>query len=138
MRRPRISEEPLAKGGTARADLALERLRVAERYATLRTAIKWAGVCGSLYVGKELVIALAGHETAVSVSLAFLGDWKTVLSYIAGGAGVSWGYAERRLRHNTIDRLQGRIRELETMHDPKRTSSGLTTQGKTHPKDKRP
>lgn len=120
-----------------RTDKTVERTRVGERYATVRTLIRSCAVVGGLYVGKDLIVALAGHETAVSVSLAFLGDWKTVLCFLAGGVGVGWGFTERRLRHSTVDRMQGRIRELETAHDPKRTSSGLTTRGKTHPEDKR-
>jgi len=46
-----------------------------------------------------------------------------------------WAFGERAIRKDTIERLQSRIRELETSIDPKRSSSGLTTRGDTDPGD---
>lgn len=118
--------------------VTLERTRIGERYATARTAIRWTAGIVALYVSKDLLVALAGRETILALKLAFLGDWKTVLSYIFAGGGVGYGYTERRLRQSAIKRLHNRVKELETMIDPNRTSSGLTVEGKTNPQDRRP
>ena len=68
----------------------------------------------------NLVVALAGHlsiRIAVTVSLA-------------GVTGALWGLEYRRHR-KTRERLTKRITYLETLIDPKRLSSKLTSEGTT-------
>jgi len=117
--------------------VTVERTRIGERFATIRTLIRSCAVIAGLYVSKDIIVALSGHETILALKLAFLGDWRSIIAYIAAISGLGWGFTERKLRHSTVNRIQGRMTELEIRVDPNRTSSGLTPEGKTNPSDKR-
>jgi hypothetical protein len=80
---------------------------------------------------------LAAHNTQASFSLALLADIRPseIVSYFFGIAGWIFGLNAQRLRRNVTERLAGRIAELERDKDPHRTSSGLTTRGRTSPRD---
>lgn len=83
---------------------------------------------------------LAGKNTEV---------WALILAYIASpGPGLVqtasvglallcgiWAVLERRLRYRQIGRFEDRIRLFEQGRDPRRTSAGLTPDGRTHPRD---
>jgi hypothetical protein len=86
---------------------------------------------------KEMVISLAGQETFVALKLAFLADSKVALSVIMTGMAGAWALGQTWLRHRAVAQLQSKNKELETSIDPKRTSSGLTPAGTTHPRDKK-
>ena len=78
---------------------------------------------------------LAGKTTVASVLLNFLGSLTVskTLAYLFGGTGVVYGIAERQVRRKTIKRIGGRIKLLEMMIDPDRSSSGLTDKGDPAP-----
>ncbi len=58
-----------------------------------------------------------------------------MLSLTVGVSGLVYGLYQRHLRRETIERTQGRIRELEKAVDNKRSSSRLTVRGDTRPED---
>jgi hypothetical protein len=63
-------------------------------------------------------------------------DQKFALTITLAGACAVWAVAERILRQRAVGRLGARNAELERRLDPNRTTSGLTVNGKTHPRDK--
>jgi hypothetical protein len=109
-------------------------------YRTIRTLIRSATVATIFYWGFQCLQVLAGQDTklSIAVSLVFsaLADIKFAAALTMAGSTTAWAIMERTLRHRKVDSMQGRIRQLEQMIDPNRTSSGLTTQGKTHPRDR--
>lgn len=120
-----------------RGKLAIEI--VDQRFTTYRTVIRTIGWCFALFMAKEALVSLAGQTTnlVVSATLSVLADFKFVISITLAGSCAAWALVERALRHRKVEKLAGRIRELETAMDPKRSSSNLTPKGKTNPKDKK-
>lgn len=85
----------------------------------------------------EIMPYLAGKETTVMMYLegtmfSKSSSWVTFAIIVL----LLWAILERRLRQSKTVTLTERIAELETRLNPNRTSSGLTPQGLTHPKDK--
>jgi hypothetical protein len=72
-----------------------------------------------------------------SLLLSVLAEMKVAFWVSLAGAACAWGFVERRLRHRKVEQLQGRIKQLETMIDPDRSTSGLTPAGRTNPLDRR-
>lgn len=107
-------------------------------YELARLVIVTAGLVLIFYFGFKALSAFAGEETRFSVFLSLLASEAPfcTISVVLGCGGGWYGWRQRQLRGKTIDRLQGRIRDLETNIDPNRTSSGLTTFGQTHPTDR--
>jgi hypothetical protein len=125
-------------GARARERVAL--LRVDQRYRTFRTAL-WAGLGAFAFWCLYLCVdSVAGKTTAfqaaLTVGFSLLWDIRFVIAFSLAGAATAWGAVERWLRHRKVNYLQGRIKELEQNIDPGRTTSGLTTKGKTHPRDR--
>lgn len=116
----------------------LERERIEQLYATVRLCIKWLGIVVVAWQIRCAIGALAGQNTSVMVNavLSLLGNIQFTAAISLAGAATVWAICERALRHRKVEKMQGRIRELETQIDPKRTSSGLLTTGKTNPSDK--
>ena len=97
------------------------------------------------------VNSLAGRETFADIKV----DWKTVmdvvkesgdlnpflywgiviLAVLVSFGSIIYGWRERSLRISNIERMESHISYLETMIDKDRSSSGLTPQGTTNPKD---
>lgn len=119
-----------------RDSAAIELEKISLRYGLARTTVKAIGWVAAAFIGKDIVISIAGRETILSLYVSFLSDIKVVASFALAGFAGFWALAERWLRHRKVEHLQGRIRELEVSIDPKRTSSQLTSKGKTNPKDK--
>ncbi|MDO3434620.1 hypothetical protein QWJ46_18255 [Rhizobium sp. CBN3] len=117
--------------------VAVEMASVEQFYRTLRTLIKTAGLVGCFYFIALAMAPFAGKETAVSFALNFLADVKFVLTLGLAGAAGTWAVAERMLRERKTQKLQDRVKELETRIDPNRSTSGLTRTGKTNPRDRR-
>jgi hypothetical protein len=90
------------------------------------------------FMAEQSIVALAGQTTAIYVEtvLRAAADMRIVLSITLAGGAAAWAVFERILRLRVIERLHGRIRFLEDQIDPHRSSSGLTTKGRTHPRDK--
>lgn len=112
-----------------------------ERYRTARTAIRTAGWLFAAWMAFGCIEALAGKTTAVDVALTMaisaFAKFEVLLAVALTGSAVAWAVVERVLRLRKVEQMQGRIRELETRIDPKRSTSGLTRRGKTNPKDVR-
>jgi hypothetical protein len=123
------------------ADLRLEFHRIDQFYLTVRTVVR--GVCwvAAAYFGFGAIGQFAGESTdvnfALSLVISALFELKFVIAIALTGMACAWAAAERVLRHRKVEKLQGRIRELETAIDPERSTSGLTTKGQTNPIDKR-
>ena len=116
---------------------ALAHHRMELWFGVFRTAIKAIAWVAGIYFAQFLVAPFAGKDTLLALNVAILGDIKFAATIgLAGAAGV-WAVVERGLRHRKVEYLQGRIKELEKQRDPGRTSSKLTTKGKTNPEDKR-
>jgi hypothetical protein len=81
---------------------------------------------------------LAGQKTQATFGLSLLADIRPaeIASYLFGLVGWIFGLNAQRLRRNVTERLTSRIAEYERNEDPNRTSSGLTTRGKTPPEKK--
>ncbi len=117
----------------------LRQFRTTEGIASvIRELIRWGGLVLIARYGYLTVAALAGQTTAADIGIKFLADVQIsrVFAVLFGGSGIAYGLQQRRLRKNTIERLQGRIQEHERRIDPQRTSSRLTARGETRPEDK--
>lgn len=128
----------MAKGtslAASREKIALLRERVTQRYSLARLAIKATAWVVAAWIFRDMVANLAGRETLVALKFAFFGDWRFTASMSLAGAGCAWAAVERWLKHRTVKQMAARIKELETQIDPNRTSSRLTSEGKTNPKD---
>jgi hypothetical protein len=82
--------------------------------------------------------SLAGQITVaeIQVLVEAFGKFSGPLpAWLFGGAGVLYGYFQRREKLRKTTYFQDRIRELETRVDPTRSSSGLQTDGSTNPED---
>jgi len=127
----------------SRAELAAENkiLRRSQGVGSLaivaNNLIKWGGLVAISYFIYLSIDSLAGETTAADIGIGLLADIKLsdAAAWVFGGSGTVYGLRQRTLRRSTIERLQARIKELEKAIDPKRTSSGLTTRGETHPMD---
>jgi hypothetical protein len=127
------SQPELSKAATER----LERTRIEQRYTALATAIRWAGIVGSVYFAGQAVQAYAGRDTSIFVNaaLSLLANLNLTVAISLTGAATVWAVCERYLRRRKVEKMQARIRELELLLDPARTSSGLLKDGRTNPRD---
>ncbi|MDF1790252.1 MAG: hypothetical protein P1U88_00005 [Thalassobaculaceae bacterium] len=116
----------------------LERLRIDQRFRLGRTALRCGAVVGVAWLLGDAVKQFAGEETSIFVSAFFslVADIKFAVAVTLAGGAAGWAMVERWLRHRKVDQLQGRVRDLELDIDPRRSTSGLTTKGKTNPSDK--
>ena len=111
------------------------RSTVGEVCSVIKTVVWGAVAIVGLFMFKDCIVALAGKQTAANIVLNFLVDFKVSIAWAIAGGSAIFAQRERKLRQNTVARLEGRIHELETDVDPNRTSSHLTTKGKTNPGD---
>jgi len=102
-----------------------------------REAFKWGGLCFIAWCASSMVQALAGRNTAASFDLSLLGilDLSVALSWVVGIVGGAYGLQQKKLRKDTVERLQKRIIGLEKKIDPARSSSKLTARGDTRIED---
>lgn len=105
--------------------------------SVLRDVAKWAALGFIAYCAYLSVASLAGRSTNADIVVNVLSDIRIsqALAWLLAAGGISYGRVQRRLKKGTVERLQGRIKELETRVDPKRSSSGLTVRGDTNPED---
>jgi hypothetical protein len=114
-------------------------LRLLDILATLvQTSIPWVGAGWMAYMIYLSVDALAGRKTAADFGIKVIGNVEVnravawLLVALFGGTA----YRERRLRQKNIERLAPSVAQKEKVRDPKRSSSNLTSRGKTRPEDK--
>ena len=121
-------------GGTARG-----RIQIVDRTYNLLRLIFF--LCFAGY---------AVHEVGVTIQ-AFAGedtDANVIVGFVTGGSGFTitisatlnlgllwWALGERRLRRRVLRQSTVRPRKLELRLDPNRSSSGLTSAGRTAPDD---
>lgn len=81
--------------------------------------------------------SLAGQDTNADIGIKILGNVKVSITLAWGLSGASIIYAlrQRNLRKQVIERMGGRVRELEQFIDSKRSSSRLTKRGETRKED---
>lgn len=116
----------------------LEYYRIQQRYSALRTGIKSVAWVLVAWIGFSALKTFAGQSTSVALSLILnaLVELKFVVTVTLACCATAWAVLERRLRLRKVETMQGRITELETKIDPKRSSSGLTKRGQTNPGDR--
>jgi hypothetical protein len=139
----KIQRHPLAKQKSKaqlQAELKLiKQSRVGEGVILIcLNLIKWGAI---VLIVREIhlsIESLAGKATLTDIGINFLGDIKVsiALSWFVGFFGAFYGINQRKLRKDTVERLQTRIKELELVVDNKRSSSQLTVRGDTRPEDK--
>ena len=105
--------------------------------STARTFIRCALLAWVAYETKESISLLAGEQTSANIAVNFLSSISVNvgLAWGVAAASMGYGYHERKLRKRTVQSLAKRKGDLERLIDPRRSSSGLTTTGDTHPED---
>jgi hypothetical protein len=105
--------------------------------AVIQALIKYSAVAFMFWCAKEAFVAYAGKTSEANVVVSFLGSLtlSNSVALLFGLGGVAYGYKQRKLKGDTVERLQSRIQELEQRFDKNRTSSELTKTGETNPKD---
>lgn len=103
----------------------------------LQSLLRWGGIVAIAWFTRLAVGDLAGQTTMADIGLDFLGkvEVSVALAWAAGAAGGYYGYRQRKLRRDTVERLQKRVQELEKIIDRKRSTSRLTSRGETRPED---
>jgi hypothetical protein len=103
----------------------------------LVAAIRWLGLVAIACFAWLSIRSLSGTTTTANFALRLFANehMAKILALLFGAGGVTYGYAQQALRRNTVHRLTNRITTLETKIDNKRSSSGLTPNGKTRPED---
>lgn len=104
-------------------------------FETLIHAITGAVILGIAFFFFQVVQTLAGKDTSIWASLS-LAKSNYGFPWALACVLLTWALSERKLRQRKTSGMEGHIRDLETGHDPERTSSGLLPTGKTNPKDK--
>ena len=115
-------------------DWRVAALAAEQKYLTARTLIRWLGAALICFIGKDILSTFAGRTTEIMVSI--LGKLEIAASLALAGGCAVWAILERIVRKRTIKRLTERTQKLEKAIDPRRSSSGLTPTGSTHPRDK--
>jgi hypothetical protein len=114
------------------------KLLVIDRaFQVLRTAIKSAATIYGLYLGHELIKALAnGRINWTPVLLALVkGNVAWALLIVIALVSLVVAIDERRLRKTLIKQLSPYIKELEGRIDARRSSSKLNSDGTTRRED---
>ena len=115
----------------------LRRVRTQRDVASvLNSAMCWGTIAFVAYMAEQSVGLLAGKST--DATLNFLGDLNVsvTLAWTVAVSAIAYGWWQRKLRRDNIQRLEGGKAELEAVIDPRRTSSRLTPRGDTRPEDK--
>lgn len=129
----------MAKKSRAELDFQLRAKRIDRVADLLGLLIRFGSLTLCVWIGGQAAMSYAGETTVADVGINVIGDFR-ISEWVAalfGGGGVMYGMREKRLRRNTIESMSGRIKSLESIHDPRRTSSMLTERGTTRPEDKR-
>ncbi len=105
--------------------------------AAVQVALKWGTIGFTVWCLKESITAFAGTTSSANVVVSFLGQLEVsnAIAALFGIGGTAYGYKQRKLKGDTVKRLQSRIQELESRFDRNRTSSELTQTGETNPQD---
>ena len=116
----------------------IKGVRRSEAYVVLgQSLIKYGGFLWMSYYAYLSLVALAGQRTFTNIVIDVLGSTgvSVALGWFIGLVGVLYGLKQRSLRKDVVERLSGRIKELERKQDSRRSSSRLTERGDTRPED---
>lgn len=120
-------------------ELLSKYTRIEAITSVLNNLIRWGALTGIAFLIYKSIDTLAGRTTLadMGVSVSFFTSIRVsqLLAWGLAVGGMGYGLTQRSLRGRTIERQSGRIIALEAMVDPERTSSRLTTKGKTRPED---
>lgn|SRR5690348_6333529 len=132
-----MATHPATTAQTRESERKLTYKLIDSTTSVIKAFLKYGSAVWCMSYIAKIAMALAGKTTITSFALSLLGNEKMLNSvlYILAGGGVTYGWGQRRLRRRDIERLTPRPRQLETMLDPNRTSSGLTPRGTTRPED---
>ena len=133
----------MAKKKKSRTELAaeLEFVRESKKWevgaSIANNLIRYGTAAWCAFMAYLSIDALAGRRTLAWIGINVLANLKVsiVIGWFVGIAGFVYGRGQRKLRRDTIARLNGRIQDLEKSIDPGRTSSQLTERGETRPED---
>lgn len=117
----------------------IKRSRIAEGVIQVsNNLIKYGALVWVFHEIYLMVESLSGKTTLADIGVSFLGGLKIsiVIAWASCIAGIIYGLIQKKLRKDTVERLQTRIAKLERESDPKRSSSNLTTRGDTRPEDR--
>jgi hypothetical protein len=126
------------------------QLRANNISRVLRDLIKYGGYVGISNFVYKSIAALSGKVTIADLGLKVDGDFVTVeckfaiitgltvggIGLIVGLLGAIYGRSQRKLRQDVIESKSTRIRELEALIDPSRSTSNLTVRGDTRKEDR--
>lgn len=100
---------------------------------TVRYVAKWGFIALCGYEFAQAFTHFAGQETDIKLALSAWIETKAGLtismSLSLAVLGMGYGNWQNRLRKRAVERMGTRISQLERLHDPSRTSSGLLTDG---------
>ena len=96
-------------------------------------SVKWGCIAFIALCALGAVYVVAGKVTEASIGVSFLSSFSVSypLTAFAGASGLAYGWYQRKLRKDTIERYQGRVNFLESKIDKGRTTSNLTARGNT-------
>ncbi len=105
--------------------------------SVINNLIRWVGGVLIAYFGYRTVAVLAGQHTAADIGVKILADVRVseAVAWIFGGSGIAYGWRQRKLRRDTVERIQTRVESFEQSVDPGRSSSQLTKRGDTRAED---
>lgn len=104
----------------------------------VRTLIVWGSSAIIVFFAFRSLVAMAGTDTSANIVIEViarlgLDRWA---AYFLAFLGMLFGLRQNQLRQKAIERLNEYPAELEKRIDPSRSSSRLTTRGKTRPEDR--
>lgn len=121
-------------------EVGLRLREVHEKYRTIRTGLRVAGSAAMFYFAAQAFEAAAGQNTNITIAFSLIFkaffELKFALAIALATACAAWALGERLLRYRKVEQMQARIKALEISFDPQRTSSNLTIEGKTNPRDR--
>lgn len=136
-----MASKPKATKAKADAD-ASDRfwtMVVAQSVSLIREGFRIGGGCfiaWMFYLSVDVGTKnLAGKATITNISVVADVTIKDVALIVVAFGGLFYGRQQASLRKDYIKRLSHKQQELEARIDPARTSSGLTPEGDTNPKD---
>ena len=117
----------------------IKRSRIAEGVIQVsNNLIKYGALVWIFHEIYLMIESLSGKTTLADIGVSFLGNLKisVAVAWVSCIVGIIYGLKQKKLRKDTVERLQTRITELERELDVKRSSSNLTKRGDTRPEDR--
>jgi hypothetical protein len=106
-------------------------------FLSIRTTVKALAACYALHEGHELIKSLANGKINWSVVLLAIlkGDLARILLIAITAISILVAFNERRLRRTVIAEHSAYIKALERRFDADRSSSRLSSDGRTRLED---